>query len=322
MTLNIIILVTVFVLVFSLWCFCVFAWLGQYLSKLKNIQQRLGLITSGTVDESKMLRLWRDTQAGEQAGRVEVVLTLQKKLKRIANDAGWRVSVNTVLLGLGGACLLTSIIAFVLTNSITVAFASAMVTVSGFSVYTRRKIDKRADLFERQLIDALGIAARSLRAGHPLVGSFQLIAEEIGSPLGDVFYRICKEQELGVDMKNSIRSAAEETSNSELKFFTSAVAIQLQSGGNLADLMDSLSAVIRARVRLARRVRVLTAQTNFSAKILIAMPVILFILLNIVNPNYMEPMYKTTTGKYILAGTIVSVLLGWWLMKKLAVLRF
>ena len=322
MTLNIIILVTVFVLVFSLWCFCVFAWLGQYLSKLKNIQQRLGLITSGTVDESKMLRLWRDTQAGTQAGRGEVVLTFQKKLKRIANDAGWRVSVNTVLFGLGGACLLTSIIAFVLTNNIMVAFASALVTVSGFSVYTQRRINKRADLFERQLIDALGIAARSLRAGHPLAGSFQLIAEEIGSPLGDVFYRICKEQELGVDMKNSIRSAAEETSNSELKFFTSAVAIQIQSGGNLADLMDSLSAVIRARVRLARRVRVLTAQTNFSARILIAMPVVLFILLNIVNPNYMEPMYKTTTGQYILAGTIVSVLLGWWLMRKLAVLRF
>jgi tight adherence protein B len=86
--------------------------------------------------------------------------------------------------------------------------------------------------------------------------------------------------------------------------------------------MDSLSAVIRARVRLARRVRVLTAQTNFSARILMAMPVILFILLNILNPNYMAPMYQTTTGKYILAVTIVSVLLGWWLMKRLSVLRF
>jgi tight adherence protein B len=318
--LNIVILVAVFALVFSLWCFCVFVWLGHHLSRLKNIKQRLGL--SETTDESKILQLWRDTQAGEQTSRVGVVLTLQKKLNRIANDAGWHVPINTVLLGLSGACLLAGISAFVLTSNIMVAFASAIVVVSGFSVYTRIKIDKRADLFESQLIDALGIAARSLRAGHPLAGSFQLIAEEIGPPLGDVFYRICKEQELGVDMKNSIRSAAEETSNSELKFFTSAVAIQLQSGGNLADLMDSLSAVIRARVRLARRVRVLTSQTNFSARILIAMPIILFILLNIVSPNYMAPMYKTITGKYILAGTIVSVLLGWWLMKKLSVLRF
>ncbi len=319
---NIIILVTVFALVFSLWCFCVFVWLGQYLSRLKNIQQRLGLITSETADESKMLRLWRDAQESERAGKVEVVATLQKKLKRIANDAGWHVSINTVLLGLSGACLLTGIFIFVLTNSILAAFFGALAVIFGFSVYTQRRIDKRADLFESQLVDALGIAARSLRAGHPLVGSFQLIAEEIGPPLGDVFYRICKEQELGVDMRNSIRSAAEETSNSELKFFASAVSIQLQSGGNLADLMDSLSAVIRARVRLARRVRVLTAQTNFSARILIAMPIILFLLLSIVNPKYMAPMYATTTGQHILIGTIISVLLGWWIMKKLSVLRF
>jgi tight adherence protein B len=305
-----------------LWCFCVFVWLEQYLSRLKNIKQRLGLIKSETADESKMIRLWRDTQESVQAGQVGAVSTLQKKLKRIANDAGWRVSINTVLLGLSGACLLTGISAFVLTNSILVAFAGVLVGISGFSAYTRRRIDKRADLFESQLIDALGIAARSLRAGHPLASSFQLIAEEVGPPLGDVFYRICKEHEMGVDMKNSIRSAAEETSNSELKFFASAVAIQLQSGGNLADLMDSLSAVIRARVRLAKRVRVLTAQTNFSARILIAMPIILFLLLNIISPKYMAPMYTTTTGRYILTATIISVLLGWWIMKKLSVLRF
>lgn len=320
MTLNIFILVTVFALVFSLWCFCVFAWLGQYLSKLKNIKQRLGL--SETPDESKMLRLWRDTQESVQAGRVEAVSAFHKKLKRIAKDAGWHVSINTVLLGLGGGCLLTAIFAYVLTSSIIVAISSAMVAVSGFSVYTRRRIDKRADLFESQLIDALGIAARSLRAGHPLAGSFQLISEEIGQPLGEVFYRICKEQELGVDMRTSIRSAAGETSNSEMKFFASAVAIQLQSGGNLADLMDSLSSVIRARVRLAKRVRVLTAQTNFTARALIAIPIILFILLNIVSPTYMSTLYTTTMGQYILAGTIVSVLMGWWMMKKLSVLHF
>jgi tight adherence protein B len=320
MILNIVILVTVFALVFSLWCFCVFVWLGQYLSRLKNIQQRLGL--AGTADESKMLRLWRDAQESVQVRKAKLVSTLRNKLKRIARDAGWHASVSTVLLGLGGACLLTAIVGYVLTDSILVALVSAAVTFSIFSAYTQRRIDKQADLFESQLIDALGIAARSLRAGHPLAGSFQLIAEEIGSPLGDVFYRICKEQELGVDMKNSIKSASEETSNSEMKFFASAVVIQLQSGGNLADLMDSLSEVIRARVRLARRVRVLTAQTNFSARILIAMPIFLFLLLNIISPKYMEPMTTTSTGRYILTGTIISVLMGWWMMRKLSVLKY
>jgi len=317
---NILIMVAVFALVFSLWCFCIFAWLWQYLFRLKNIQQRLGLAAGETADESKMLKLWRDTQESTLATQTELVSAIRKKLKLIANDAGWHVPISTVLFGLAGACVLMAIIAFIFTGSLLVALAGALVVISVFSVYTKSRIDKRAALFETQLVDALGIAARSLRAGHPLAGSFQLIAQEIGSPLGEVFYHICKEQELGLDMKTSIRTAAEDTSNSEMKFFASAVAIQLQTGGNLADLMDSLSAVIRARVRLAKRVRVLTAQTNFSARVLIALPIILFILLNIIAPKYMTPMYTTRMGQYILAGTIASVLLGWWIMKKLSVL--
>ncbi|MFH1371883.1 MAG: type II secretion system F family protein [Planctomycetota bacterium] len=320
--LNIIILVTVFTLVFSLWCFCVFVWLGEYLVRLKKIRQRLGLAKREDTDESKMLRLWRDTQESARAGRAEAVSTLHQKLQRIVNDAGWHASINTILLGLSGACLLTGVVLGVLTGSMLVALAGALVVVFGFNAYTRARINKRAALFESQLVDALGIAARSLRAGHPLSGSFQLISEEVGSPLGDVFYRISQEQSLGLDMRNSIRTVAGETSNTELRLFATAVAIQLQSGGNLADLMDSLQVVIRARIRLTRRVRILTAQTNLSATILVALPIFLFFLLNILNPNYMKPLYTTTPGRYILAATMVGVLLGWWVMKRLSVLRF
>jgi len=321
--LNIIVLITVFVLVFSLWCICVFVWLGKYLGRLKNIQQRLGLIKSETADESKMLRLWRDTLKERDSGRVLTkTAAIQDKLKRIVNDAGWQIRPQTILLGLGGLSFLVGIFAYILTANFLAALAGVLAVVFGFMSYTQRRINKRANLFENQLVDALGIAARSLRAGHPLAGSFQLISEEIKAPLGDVFYRIYQEQSLGLDMKDSIRAVAGETSNSELRLFATAVAIQLQSGGNLADLMDILQGVIRARIRLAKRVRVLTAQTNFSAKILIAMPIILFFVLNIVSPKYMDPMYHTTTGRYVLAATVISVLMGWWIMKRLSVLRF
>jgi tight adherence protein B len=321
--LNIIILVMVFVLVSSLWCFCVFVWLGKYLSRLKGIQQRLGLIKSETAEESKMMRLWRDTLHERTSGLVSTKTSaFNDKLKKITNDAGWHVHPQTILLGLVGASFLVGIFAYILTVNLLAAAAGVLIVVTGFISYTQRKINKRADLFENQLVDALGIAARSLRAGHPLVGSFQLISEEVKAPLGDVFYRICQEQALGLDMKDSIRAIANETSNPELRLFATAVAIQLHTGGNLADLMDILQGVIRARIRLAKRVRVLTAQTNFSAKVLIAMPIILFFLLNIISPKYMYPLYHTTAGKYILAATIISVLLGWLIMKRLSVLRF
>jgi tight adherence protein B len=186
----------------------------------------------------------------------------------------------------------------------------------------RRCISKRAGLFERQLVDALGIAARALRAGHPLAGAFQLVSEEIGEPLGSVFFRICQEQSLGLDLKDSIYKVTKSTRNSELKLFATAVAIQFQSGGNLADLMDSLASVVRERMRLNRRVRVITAQTQFSKRTLIALPIVLFFLLNIISPQYMEMFYTTTTGRYMLVIVVVSMLLGAWVMHRLSILRF
>jgi tight adherence protein B len=177
-------------------------------------------------------------------------------------------------------------------------------------------------LFERQLVDALGIAARALRAGHPLVGAFQLVAEEIGEPLGGIFSRICQEQSLGLDLKDSIHKVTKTTRNSELKLFATAVSIQFESGGNLADLMDSLADVIRARMRLNRRVRVITAQTQFSKVILISLPFVLFVMLNIISPQYMQLFYTTTAGKYLLGIAVASVLLGSWVMHRLSILRY
>jgi len=321
--LNIIILATVFGLVFSIWCSCVFLWLGRYFARLQRIQKRLGIVGRED-DESKIMRLWRDTQHGEE--RVELAkskrLTFQEQLRRITNDAGLHTPLQIVVLGVIGVAILAFVFTCILGMGALVGLGMSVIVMTVFWSYIRRRIAKRAALFERQLVDALGIAARSLRAGHPLVGAFQLISEEIGEPLGNVFYRICQEQAFGSNTRDSIRKVARATANPELKLFATAVGIQLQSGGNLADLMDSLASVIRARMRLNRKVRVLTAQTRLSETILIILPVLLFFVLNITSPSYMKPFYTTTAGRYMLVAAILSVLFGYWVMKRLSVLRF
>jgi tight adherence protein B len=318
--LNLIILIAVGLLVFSIWCFCVFVWLTEYLSRLKKIKKRLG-ITSSESEDSKILRLWSDSRQQETV-KAKKTPSLKEKLNKLAYDAGWHTPMQTILLGLAGFIVLAFLLTYLISENIFLGLTTVLVIVVVFMGYTNSRINRRSVLFEKQLVEGLGIAARSLRAGHPLSGSFQLISEEIGAPLGDIFHRICQEQSLGLDMKTSIRKVAEDTTNSELRLFATAVAIQLQSGGNLADLMDSLATVIRARIRLVRRVRVLTAQTNLSSKALIALPVILFFALNILNPEYMEPLYTTAIGKVIIAATASSVTFGWWVMKKMAVIRY
>lgn len=318
---NIIIMAAVFGLVFSVWCICIFLWLGQYISRLHSVQKQLGLAKKET-DESQTLRLWRQTR--QEAGEAGLVirLTWAERMERLRQAAGWRAPVQTVLLGVAGATVMGFVVTYLLGFGPLLALGASATIVVVFWAYTRNCISKYSALFEQQLVDALGISARALRAGLPLMGSFQLISEEIDDPIGSVFFQICHEQLLGLDMKDSIRKVAKTIPSAELKLFATSIVIQLQSGGNLADLMDSLASVIRARMRLNRRVRVLTAQTQFSKRILIAMPIILFLLLNILSPEYMQTFYTTTVGRYMLATMVSIVLFGAWIMNRMAVLRF
>jgi tight adherence protein B len=185
-----------------------------------------------------------------------------------------------------------------------------------------QSISKRSALLDTQLVDGLGICARALRAGLPLLGSFQLISEEIDDPIGSIFFRICHEQLLGKDMKDSIRTVAKTVASPELTLFATSVAIQLQSGGNLAELMDSLANVVRSRMKLNRRVRILTAQTQMSKKVLIGLPIFLFFMLSYMSPEYMVVFYATTVGKYMLVVGASFVLFGSLVMNRMARLKF
>lgn len=318
---NIIITVTVFGLVFAVWCICVFLWLGQYLIRLKAVQRRLGIVKEES-DESRTLRLWRETYTHSETFHLPRKESLRQRLERIVRDAGCHAPVQTIILGVMGAAVLAFVITYLASGGILWGLGIAAATIAGFWTYTTRRISKRAALFERQLVDALGIAARALRAGHPLVGAFQLVTEEIAEPVGPIFAQVCREQTLGLDLKDSIRKVANNTHNAELKLFATSVAIQLKSGGNLADLMDSLADVIRARMRLNRRARIITAQTQFSKRILIGLPILLFFVLNLISPQYIESFYTTSIGKLMLLIAALSVLLGSWTMNKLAVTRF
>jgi len=318
---NLVAMMAIFGLVFSVWCICIFLWFGKYLSRLQSVQKRLGIEQKET-KESHTLRLWRENQQNTRNVFMAEKLTLAEHLDRLRRSAGWPMPAHTIILGVILATFVGFVGVYFCTARITWAFGTSIAIVVGFWSYTRYSISKNAALLERQLVDALGIAARALRAGHPLLGAFQLISEEIDEPLRDVFTRICQEQMLGLDLKDSIQKVARGSYNSELKFFATAVSIQLQSGGNLADLMDSLASVIRARMKLNKRVRVMTAQTQFSKRLLISLPIIMFFILDISNPQYVKPLYTTAIGRMMLIVMTSSILFGAWIMNRMCILRF
>ncbi len=318
---NTILMTSVFVLVLSTWSICVALWFIQYVRRQRQVRKRLGIGDADT-QRSQALQLWREEYKDRSETDRAEKKTLFSRLEKLRADAGWKIPAPMVFLGVLAVASLAVATAVMTGMGTWVGLAGAAVVISIFWIMTERRIATRVSLFERQFVDSLGIAARALRAGHPLIGAFQLIAEEVGDPLGSIFGEVCQEQSLGLDLQDSIQRVAATCDNVDLKLFATAVGIQMNSGGNLAELMDTLASVMRSRMRLHRRVRVLTAQTQLSKRILVALPFLLFIILNIVAPTYMQIFYKEWTGRYMLVATVVSVLFGVWLMRRLSVLRY
>lgn len=271
----------------------------------------------------RTIRLWHD---GEEASTtvpgMNQSMTVAQRLEKIREDAGWTMPAVSVLLAVAGVALALLVSIYLFFGNPVGALGAAICVVVVFYIMTRRRIDKRRETFERQLVESLELVARSLRAGHPLLGAFQLTAEETELPVRTIFSDICQQQELGAGIEDAMQKVALETGNADLKLFATTVAIQLRSGGNLADMMDRLAYVIRERIRLGRRVRVLTAQTQFSKRVLLVLPFFVFVVLYMLNPHYMKPLYSTPLGQLMSVLGVAALGIGTWMMNRLARLEY
>jgi tight adherence protein B len=318
--------IAAFGLVMSVWLAGLLLWWSRRKKKTDLVRQRLSAIEEhGSVaGESRVLRLWHEGREATTVvhGMSEKGFSPVQYLEDLRVQADWTTPLSSAVLGLLGVMALVAAASYLITGMVFVAIAAPAATVIVFWIYLTSRIAKRQNVFERSLIDALELSARSLRAGHPLLGSFQLIADEIPAPVGVIFAEICQQQQLGQSMDEALRQVALETHSDDMKLFATSVMIQLRSGGNLADMMMRLANVIRERNRLSRRVRVLTAQTQLSKRVLLAMPFLVFVLLNIINPTYMQPLYTTWTGQVIMMCAAVGMFLGWLLMNWLSKLSY
>lgn len=321
--LTTIVMASVFVLVFSAWTICVLLWMVQYVRRRRQIQKRLGFGLDEETRKAETLQLWREEyQARRAAAPTRRKETLGERMERLRAEAGWKAPIPVVLSSVMGVAALAGVAAVLLGLGWMLGLAAAVAILIGFHIVTVGRINRRIDLFERQFVDALGIAARALRAGHPLASAFHSISTEIGEPVGKLFGEIYQEQSLGLDLQDSIRRVADTTRNTDLKLFATAVSIQMTTGGNLADVTDRLAAVMRVRMRLNRRIRMLTTSTRMNRNTLLAVPVLLFAFLNVSSPDYVGVMYTTLLGRVLLMVTVAGMVFGAWIMARLSKLKY
>src|SRR5262249_54916283 len=167
---------------------------------------------------------------------------------------------------------------------------------------------KRLRLFARQLPDALELIARALRAGHSLASGFNLVAEEMNEPISVEFQRVYEEQNLGISLDDALSNLTNRVPNLDLKFFCTALVLQRQTGGDLAEILDKIGELVRERFRIWGQVQALTGEGRLSGIVLLALPPVLFLVMLRLNYNYVMMLFNDPMGKQMLAGPILMQL--------------
>jgi tight adherence protein B len=175
----------------------------------------------------------------------------------------------------------------------------------------------RLKKFASQLPDAMELVARALRAGHSLAAGMHVVAEEMPPPVCKEFARVYDEQNLGISLEETLDSMCERVPNLDLRFFVTSVAIQRQTGGDLAEILDRIGHVIRERFKILGQVKALTAEGRLSGVVLIALPIGLFLMMMYMKPDYIELLWKDPLGVKMSVGAIILMIIGSVAIKKI-----
>ena len=184
-------------------------------------------------------------------------------------------------------------------------------------LYLKWKKAVKTSRFEKQMPDAMELLARSLRAGHTLPSAIELLGEEMGAPIGTEMRIAYEEQKYGMSVAESLLHMLQRVDSMDLRYFVSAVLIQQETGGNLAELMENIAHVVRSRLNFKAKVRALTSTGRFSAMVMICVPVITFFALLAVAPYYEKILITSSAGRMMLLVGVVFTLIGAFVLRKI-----
>ncbi len=199
-------------------------------------------------------------------------------------------------------------------------YFNTIVIIIGFAIpkiFMKQKRKKRLAFVNYQLIEVLGMIANSMRAGFSFMQAMQLVGKEVSDPLGPEFDRVVRQAGLGVPLEDVFEELAERLPNKELEVVIQAILAQRKSGGNLAELLETMEDTIRGRVRILEELHTITAQGRMSSWIITLLPVGLGLYLALVNREYFAPMLEHPLGWTMLFVASVSIIIGWVVIQKI-----
>jgi len=199
--------------------------------------------------------------------------------------------------------------------TLSIVIAPALAGIPFFYLCLKKK--KRMEKFQRQLPEALELIARSLKAGHAFPSGMKLAADEFDDPLGPEFDETLNEINFGVSVPDALKNLTDRIDCPDLKFFVISVILQRETGGNLAEIIESLAYIIRERFKLYGKVKILAAEGKLSAIILVAIPFLLIIILRFINPDYINTLFTEPAGRIMAGIAACMMVMGILVMKKM-----
>ena len=185
-------------------------------------------------------------------------------------------------------------------------------------LWVRRKHKKRLSAFEQQIPDAVDMLVSAMKAGYSFQAATQFIGSEMPAPAGPEFARFYDEQRLGIEVRTALLNMQTRMDSQDLKMFVTAVLIQRETGGNLAEVLQNLADLIRERIAMRGHIETLVAEPKMSARFLALLPVVVALVLMVVSPQFLDPMLKSSGGRTSLGIAAISVIIGYSIMMRIA----
>lgn len=316
---------------FLVFLFALFLVLGAYLvathgsdAKRQRLQRRLSeaLMHSATTEDVDVV-LARNELMSEipWINRTLVDITAALQLKRMLDQADLHITPSRLIMFSVMAGVLAALASSVVTDIIpiwAVAFFAAA-SLPFAHVWWKRK--KRFDAFLEHLPDALDLMSRGLQAGHAFSEALHMVSTEMPEPIASEFRKTYEEQNLGLSLKLALENLTQRIPLLDLRMCVTAVLIQRETGGNLAEILEKVAYTIRERFRIMGDLKTLTTSSRMSAWLLCALPIFVAIAVTVMNPEYMSVLWKDQRGHYLIAAAMIMQVTGMLIVRKILQIR-
>ena len=234
----------------------------------------------------------------------------------LIEQAGMKASVSTIAVASIAAAVLLALLVAAFVRLWWAPVLGAVIGLFLPTLFLRFKRSQRMKRFEEQFPEALDLLSRAIRAGHAYTTAMGMVADEAMDPVGPEFKKTFDEQNFGLPLKEAMSNLTERVPMMDVRFFVTAVMIQRETGGNLAEILDNLAHVVRERFKILRQVRVYTAHGRLTGYVLMALPAALAIALSFINPEHMALLFRERMGQMMLTGAIGMQIIGYFWIRQ------